>query len=92
MERRLRRVEAALEPLLLRAVATQVAMQANLDPDEVYRDAQTILAQLQSGRSLREIAIAADLDADDVEAMTERLLTDSGPKWRREDWTGSPTR
>jgi hypothetical protein len=72
MERRVRRLELALDvasgSVLLRQLATEAAEAAGLDPELVLAEAEAILARC-AGLSLPEIAAQEGIDLTELEAM-----------------------
>ena len=68
MERRVRRLEAALLPVLMRELAMAAAVDAGLDPELVLREAEAMLARIR-GLTLPEIAAQEGLDLAELEAM-----------------------
>jgi hypothetical protein len=68
MERRIRRLKGASRSVLLRQLATDVAEAAGLEPEDVFREAEAILARC-AGLSLPEIAAQEGIDLVALEAL-----------------------
>jgi hypothetical protein len=83
MERRVRRLETASFPALLRELATLAAAEAGLDPILVLVEAERSLAELQRGRSIGELVAADGLDPEAVRADAADLLARCGRRERQ---------
>jgi hypothetical protein len=83
MERRMRRLEAASFPALLRELATVAAAAAGLDPELVRVEAERILADVNRGRTLGELVAADGIDPDAALAEAADLLARCGRRERR---------
>jgi hypothetical protein len=73
MERRVRRLEAASQSVLLCQLATLAAEDAGLDPALVLHEAEALLAQY-AGWSPAEIALREGRDLAALEAEARDLL------------------
>jgi hypothetical protein len=83
VDRRLRRLEAASFPALLRQLATRAAEEAGLDPELVLVEAERILADVERGCTLGELVAADGVDPDAALAEAADLLARCGRRERR---------